>query len=304
MSFRRIRTTKSTRQSWTRPLRSRQLQRAIRSLHPKHPSRRLGRMPSKPVSPRRRLPRRPARVPTLSKTSSRATSSLLGRFSAWTCSKISAQRRFRTSGQSICERRIASRRQFLPTHIASFTSAPRSAPYSYSLFLVRVALKCSLSSLLATKRPSPRCSSTRFCHACGCSARSARRGHVLLFSLEGASISVDRPLICALQTHQESARAMLTLTHYTDLADKDLVLMRGEVDLDRMSVFDAQILASQLQLCYLNKDGLFEHVRTFTQNPTQFDFEGFLASLNRLGEEAKREKAQELAAASGNGESK
>ncbi|KAJ1672339.1 hypothetical protein GGF38_000065 [Coemansia sp. RSA 25] len=78
------------------------------------------------------------------------------------------------------------------------------------------------------------------------------------------------------KAHGAQARAVLTLTHYTDLIGRGVVLMRGELDAAEnraFSVENAQLLAMLTQLFYVSggpaKRALVE---AFNHRPTEFDY--------------------------------
>lgn len=74
------------------------------------------------------------------------------------------------------------------------------------------------------------------------------------------------------QVHKENAPECLTITHYDEFKDsKEIVLMRGEYDKNVIDAREAQCLANQLQMYYIQdepeKRKLLE---TFTQKPDEF----------------------------------
>lgn len=88
------------------------------------------------------------------------------------------------------------------------------------------------------------------------------------------------------KTHGSNARPALSLTHYTDLmADKQVVLMRGELDTE-IRVVDAkaaQYLALQLQQFYVTggREKL-ELVEKFNQRPEEFNYQELITQAETL----------------------
>ncbi|KAJ2878377.1 hypothetical protein IWW38_006337 [Coemansia aciculifera] len=82
------------------------------------------------------------------------------------------------------------------------------------------------------------------------------------------------------------ARPVLTLTHYTDLAEEHgVVLMRGELDAEIASfdVENAQLLAMLLQLFYVSGGPEKRRlVETFNQRPSEFDYTQVMEEANRI----------------------
>ncbi|XP_065069212.1 ATP synthase mitochondrial F1 complex assembly factor 1-like [Rhopilema esculentum] len=76
------------------------------------------------------------------------------------------------------------------------------------------------------------------------------------------------------QAHGENAPWQMNLTHYTELKDeKDIVLMLGEVDTDKLNILEAQCLAQQVQMFYATADEeRFNLVYTFNKNPNNFKY--------------------------------
>jgi ATP synthase F1 complex assembly factor 1 len=102
----------------------------------------------------------------------------------------------------------------------------------------------------------------------------------------------DTSLFTALAEFKEKgvqAKPALKLKHYAELQHtKDIVLMRGELDPERVTLLEAQLLANQLQLHYLDPPRL-KHVETFNRRPNEFDYNVLLdqisvSELNQQGE--------------------
>ncbi|KAJ2009328.1 hypothetical protein GGI04_000533 [Coemansia thaxteri] len=87
------------------------------------------------------------------------------------------------------------------------------------------------------------------------------------------------------KAHGVHARSVLTLTHYTDLLDRGVVLMRGELDPANRSfgVQNAQLLAQLLQVFYVTggpaKRALLE---TFNHRPAEFDYAQVIEAAQTL----------------------
>ncbi|KAF9798413.1 hypothetical protein SFRURICE_003059 [Spodoptera frugiperda] len=91
------------------------------------------------------------------------------------------------------------------------------------------------------------------------------------------------PLL-AYQVHKENAPECLTIVHYTELADKGLILMRGEFDKNVLDGQEAQCLANQFQMYYSGKDATkLQLLNTFTKNPDTFKHMDLIAQLENIG---------------------
>eukprot|EP00051_Salpingoeca_urceolata_P022560 m.371654 g.371654 ORF g.371654 m.371654 type:complete len:335 (-) comp19991_c0_seq44:8758-9762(-) len=87
------------------------------------------------------------------------------------------------------------------------------------------------------------------------------------------------------KTHQENARAVLTLTFYTELKDSHgLVLMRGEIDTDRINAMESQCLVNQFQLYYNDKPESYKHAFRFNHRPEEFDYHPLIQNLETLSD--------------------
>lgn len=87
------------------------------------------------------------------------------------------------------------------------------------------------------------------------------------------------PLL-AYQVHKENAPECLTMVHYTELADKGIILMRGEFDKNVLDGQEAQCLANQFQMYYSGKDAAkLQLLQTFTKNPDTFKHMDLIAQL-------------------------
>ncbi|GFG28237.1 hypothetical protein Cfor_06741 [Coptotermes formosanus] len=82
------------------------------------------------------------------------------------------------------------------------------------------------------------------------------------------------------QAHKENAPECLTMTHYIDLKEKGLVLMRGEYDKDVLNGTEAQCLANQLQLYYGQDNAKrLKLLERFTYTPQEFRHMDLIAEL-------------------------
>lgn len=80
------------------------------------------------------------------------------------------------------------------------------------------------------------------------------------------------------KTHNENARVALTVTHYLEFAkDKEIVLMLGDPDTDRLSVFEAQTILNMISIFYQDDLRFKNYVETFNQRPNEFDFNALAA---------------------------
>ncbi|KDR09704.1 ATP synthase mitochondrial F1 complex assembly factor 1 [Zootermopsis nevadensis] len=85
------------------------------------------------------------------------------------------------------------------------------------------------------------------------------------------------------QAHKENAPECLTMTHYTDLKEKGLVLMRGEYNKDILNGTEAQCLANQLQLYYGQDNAKrLKLLERFTYTPQEFKHMDLIAELECL----------------------
>ncbi|CAG9765313.1 unnamed protein product [Ceutorhynchus assimilis] len=86
------------------------------------------------------------------------------------------------------------------------------------------------------------------------------------------------------QVHKENAPECLTITHYKEFKDdKGIVLMRGEYDKNVLNAKEAQCLANELQLYYVQTDKRkLEILQTFTSKPDSFDHMDLVNELNNL----------------------
>lgn len=86
------------------------------------------------------------------------------------------------------------------------------------------------------------------------------------------------------QVHKENAPECLTITHYTEFKDdKGIVLMRGEYDKNIISAKEAQCLANQLQIYYLQDDEEKQKLlETFTYKPDSFDHMDLVKQIGNI----------------------
>ncbi|KAL1491945.1 hypothetical protein ABEB36_012461 [Hypothenemus hampei] len=86
------------------------------------------------------------------------------------------------------------------------------------------------------------------------------------------------------QVHKENAPECLTITHYKEFKDdKGIVLMRGEYDKNILNAKEAQCLANQLQMFYVQKDEKkLELLERFTYKPDSFDHMDLVKEIGNL----------------------
>jgi len=100
----------------------------------------------------------------------------------------------------------------------------------------------------------------------------------------------DVVLFTELERYQKEANKgvvppSLHLRYYPDLVEtKGIALVRGEVDLARLSTTDAQYLVNQLQIYYL-ADNKYQLVKTFNHDPARFDYNSLINDLKGAGSE-------------------
>ncbi|PSN47881.1 hypothetical protein C0J52_01263 [Blattella germanica] len=103
----------------------------------------------------------------------------------------------------------------------------------------------------------------------------------ILCQFEGHEIHFT-PLI-NYQAHKENSPECLTMTHYIDLKDKGLVLMRGEYNKDVLNGSEVQCLANQLQLYYgEDNEKRTKLLERFTFTPQEFKHMDLIAELENL----------------------
>ena len=82
---------------------------------------------------------------------------------------------------------------------------------------------------------------------------------------------------------KEHAPIYLTLSYYTQFADKNIVLMAGKYNLDKLKVEEAQLIAQLLQLTYgQNKLERIELIRKFNFTPNLFDYKELIQQFEKL----------------------
>nr|CAI5828178.1 unnamed protein product [Callosobruchus analis] len=86
------------------------------------------------------------------------------------------------------------------------------------------------------------------------------------------------------QVHKENAPECLTIIHYDEfMKDKDIVLMRGEYDKNVLNAKEAQCLANQLQMYYVQADPeKIELLETFTKKPDEFKHMDLIKQIENL----------------------
>ncbi|CAK1543718.1 unnamed protein product [Leptosia nina] len=95
--------------------------------------------------------------------------------------------------------------------------------------------------------------------------------------------SVHFTPLLAYQVHKENAPECLTMTHYIELDDKGIVLMRGEYDKNVLDGQEAQCLANQFQMYYNGKDKeKLQLLLSFTKSPQSFKHMDLIAQLEKI----------------------
>lgn len=95
--------------------------------------------------------------------------------------------------------------------------------------------------------------------------------------------SVHFTPLLAFQVHKENAPECLTMVHYTELAEKGIVLMRGEFDKNVLNGKEAQCLANEFQMYYSGRDQKkIELLETFTKSPEKFKHMDLIAELENI----------------------
>ena len=84
----------------------------------------------------------------------------------------------------------------------------------------------------------------------------------------------------------------MRLMDLTTWQEKDVALMRGDVDLEKMTQIEAKLVSSLLHTYYLIDDK-YHLVQTFNQRPQDFSFDALLKDLQLL--EANRSKDDDKA---------
>jgi ATP synthase F1 complex assembly factor 1 len=92
----------------------------------------------------------------------------------------------------------------------------------------------------------------------------------------------DIVLFTSLQEYKEkgiNSQPLLVIKHYTELKDsKQLVLMRGEIFPQKVTLLEAQLLVNQLQMHYLD-DKRYQNVERFNKYPQHFDYNSLLEHI-------------------------
>ncbi|VEN55949.1 unnamed protein product [Callosobruchus maculatus] len=86
------------------------------------------------------------------------------------------------------------------------------------------------------------------------------------------------------QVHKENAPECLTIIHYDEfMKDKNIVLMRGEYDKNVLNAKEAQCLANQLQMYYVQADPeKIQLLETFTKKPDEFKHMDLIKQIENL----------------------
>ncbi|XP_023014353.1 ATP synthase mitochondrial F1 complex assembly factor 1 [Leptinotarsa decemlineata] len=86
------------------------------------------------------------------------------------------------------------------------------------------------------------------------------------------------------QVHKENAPECLTITHFDEFKEsKEIVLMRGEFDKNIINAVEAQCLANQLQLYYIQEDpNKRKLLEVFTKKPDEFNHTDLISQIETL----------------------
>lgn len=89
--------------------------------------------------------------------------------------------------------------------------------------------------------------------------------------LQFAANTIHFTTLLSYQVHKENAPECLTVTYYTEFAEQDLILMRGEIDTKVLTAQEAQCLANEFQLYYgQNDENKLKLLERFTKQPDSF----------------------------------
>eukprot|EP00698_Gefionella_okellyi_P004362 TRINITY_DN14034_c0_g1_i1.p1 TRINITY_DN14034_c0_g1~~TRINITY_DN14034_c0_g1_i1.p1 ORF type:complete len:205 (-),score=27.85 TRINITY_DN14034_c0_g1_i1:57-671(-) len=84
------------------------------------------------------------------------------------------------------------------------------------------------------------------------------------------------------KTYQQAALPCLTLYFFDELAkSKGLVLMRGEVDINNLTIEQATFLTNKLQIYYLSPSN-YNLVETFNKQPQKFDVVDLIRNMDLI----------------------
>ncbi|KAL5284435.1 ATPAF1 family protein [Megaselia abdita] len=101
--------------------------------------------------------------------------------------------------------------------------------------------------------------------------------------LQFAANTVHFTPLLAYQVHKENAPECLNMVHYTELKDKGIILMRGEIDTKVLTGKEAQCIANQFQLFYLKNDASKQALlETFTAKPESFKHMDLIKELEQI----------------------
>jgi len=91
-------------------------------------------------------------------------------------------------------------------------------------------------------------------------------------------------LLSEFKANGENARTILTINHYTEIEEeKGIVLMVGEYDTQSIELSQAQCLAHQLQMYYLDPPHqLLQMLHQFHHEPDKFNYRDSIAALENL----------------------
>lgn len=85
------------------------------------------------------------------------------------------------------------------------------------------------------------------------------------------------------QVHKENAPECLTITHYDEFKDKGIILMRGEYDKNVLDGREAQCLANQLQMYYIQEEPeKLKLMEIFVNKPDEFKHMELIKHIENL----------------------
>eukprot|EP01121_Diplochlamys_sp_Union-15-3_P004583 TRINITY_DN14768_c0_g1_i1.p1 TRINITY_DN14768_c0_g1~~TRINITY_DN14768_c0_g1_i1.p1 ORF type:complete len:236 (-),score=30.95 TRINITY_DN14768_c0_g1_i1:15-722(-) len=102
--------------------------------------------------------------------------------------------------------------------------------------------------------------------------KGEERTIVQFFYLQWTRNMCQMTLLSDYKVDGQFAQPALIMMHYTDLqTDKGIVLMRGEINKNKLNSHEAQMLANLFQLFYFD-ESRYDLVKRFNTDPKNFDF--------------------------------
>lgn len=88
--------------------------------------------------------------------------------------------------------------------------------------------------------------------------------------------------LAAYHAHSDMAPVCLSIYHYPELRAKNIVLMRGEFDTNRLNIIECQCLANQLQYYYTSDDPTVKlSLHLFNKDSKNFDHMRLIEHLEK-----------------------